>query len=81
MTQTVEIDATGRVTLPPQALAVLGVRRAQGVEVILELTEAGVMLKPKQSLNPVTERIAAMNLPTADWPQLEQEIEAGRLTP
>ena len=31
-------------------------------------------------VNPVTERIAAMNLPTADWPQLEQEIEAGRLS-
>jgi DNA-binding transcriptional regulator/RsmH inhibitor MraZ len=77
MTDTVLIDPGGRVTLPPQALDVLG----HETEVIMELTESGVMLRPKQSLHSITERIAAMNLPVADWPQMEQEIEAGRLTP
>jgi hypothetical protein len=79
MTHTVLIDPAGRMTLPPQALTALGAQSTRGVEVVIELTTAGVMLKPRQSLNPITERIATMNLPVADWPELEMEIEAGRL--
>ena len=79
MAETVVIDPAGRVTLPPRALDALGAQRAHEAEVVIELTDAGVVLKPKQSLSPITERIALMNLPTADWPQMEQDIEAGRL--
>jgi hypothetical protein len=79
MTHMALIDPAGRVTLPPQALEALGAQPARGVEVVIELTAASVMLKPRQSLNPITERIATMNLPVADWPELEREIEAGRL--
>ena len=76
-TQTITIDRAGRITLPKQILDALGVRPE--AEVVIELTETGLVIKPKHLITPITERIAAMNLPVADWDQMEQEIEAGRL--
>jgi len=76
--QTVTIDRAGRIALPKQALDALGAHTAQEAEVVLELTETGVILKPKREMTPITDRIAAMNLPVADWKQMEQEINAGR---
>jgi AbrB family looped-hinge helix DNA binding protein len=75
--QTTTIDQAGRITLPKQILDALGVHPE--AEVVIELTETGVVIKPKHSTTPITERIAGMNLPVADWDQMEQEIEAGRL--
>ncbi len=75
--QTITIDQAGRITLPKQILDALDLHPE--AEVIIELTETGVVIKPKRSITPVTERIAALGLPVADWDQMEQEIEAGRL--
>ena len=76
-TQTITIDRAGRITLPKQILDALGVYPE--AEVVIELMETGVVIKPKHLITPITERIAAMNLPVAEWDQMEQEIEAGRL--
>jgi len=76
--QIVTIDRAGRIALPQQALDVLGAHTSQEAEVVLELTEAGVVLKPKREATPITDRLAAMNLPVADWEQMEHEINAGR---
>ena len=72
-TQTITIDRAGRITLPKQILDALGVQPE--AEVVIELMETGVVIKPKHPITPITERIAAMNLPIADWDQMEQEIE------
>jgi bifunctional DNA-binding transcriptional regulator/antitoxin component of YhaV-PrlF toxin-antitoxin module len=74
----VTIDRSGRVVLPQPALEVLGVPASVESEVLIELTSTGVVLKPKPAATPITQRIAAMNLPVADWAQMEQEIDAGR---
>ncbi|MDZ7291941.1 MAG: hypothetical protein ONB44_17000 [candidate division KSB1 bacterium] len=75
--QTVTIDQAGRITLPRQILEALGIHSES--EVVIELKDTGAVIKPKYSATPITQRIAAMNLPVADWAQMEQEIEAGRL--
>lgn len=76
-TQTITIDRAGRITLPKQILDALGVHPE--TEVVIELMETGLVIKPKHPITPITERIAAMNLPVAAWDQMEQEIETGRL--
>ena len=76
--QTVTIDSSGHLTLPQPALDALGIEGDKVTEVVLELTGAGVVIKPKGALSPITARIAAMNLPVADWEQMEREIEEGR---
>ena len=78
-TQTITIDPAGRITLPQSVLEALGISASHETEVIIELTEVGVILKPKHPPTPLTEGIAAMNLPVAGWEQMEQEIEAERL--
>ncbi|MFQ5614178.1 MAG: AbrB/MazE/SpoVT family DNA-binding domain-containing protein [Anaerolineae bacterium] len=78
-THMLTIDQTGRITLPKQVLKALGVEASHTVEVLIELTEAGIIIRPKRTLIPITERIAAMDLPVAAWEGMEQEIEAGRL--
>jgi hypothetical protein len=45
-------------------------------EVVVSLTNAGVLIKPK-NLSPITDRIAAMGLPVANWEQMETESERG----
>ncbi len=74
---TVMIDQAGRITLPKSALDALGIGPDE--EVILALTDEGLIIKPKHATAAITERIAAMNLPVTDWETMEQEIEAGRL--
>ncbi|MCI0697680.1 AbrB/MazE/SpoVT family DNA-binding domain-containing protein [candidate division KSB1 bacterium] len=76
-TQTIAIDQAGRITLPKQILDALGLRPES--ELVIELKQAGAVIKPKHPITPITERIAAMNLPVADWNVMEKEIEAGRL--
>ena len=75
--QTAIVDKIGRIILPRQILDALGIQEQD--ELIIEVTETGVLLKPKQSSQTITERIAAMNLPVDDWEHMEQEIEDGRL--
>jgi bifunctional DNA-binding transcriptional regulator/antitoxin component of YhaV-PrlF toxin-antitoxin module len=75
--QTITIDQAGRIALPRQILEALGVQPE--AELVIELKDIGVVIKPKCPVAPITERIAAMNLPVSDWEVMEEEIEAGRL--
>ncbi len=81
MVHTLTIDQKGRIKLPWQIMESLGVKT--DTELIIEITEAGLLLKPKLSraATPLTDQISAMNLPVADWELMEQEINAGRLAP
>ncbi len=76
---TTTVDQSGRITLPQPVLAALGVRASRKIKIIIELTETGVVIKSEHLATPITDRIAAMELPVADWEQMEQEIQAGRL--
>ena len=74
--QRVSIDQAGRILLPKQILDALGVEPES--EVILELNEKAVSIKAQHSATPITDRLAEMNLPVADWEQMENEIDVGR---
>ena len=74
---TATIDEAGRISLPREALDALGVHAE--TEVVVELTDAGVVIRPKAGAVSITERIAQMNLPVAAWEDMEREAEAGRL--
>lgn len=77
-TQMVIIDNAGRITLPKKILQTLKI--APETEVILEITDKKeILIKPQKTALSITEKIAAMNLPVANWLEMEQEIEAGRL--
>lgn len=76
--QTATVDRSGRIALSKSVIDALGM--CPGEEVTMHLTDEGVVIKPKHTAVPVTECIAAMNLPVADWETMEQEIEAGRLS-
>ena len=77
ITHTAHIDSEGRLTLPRSLIDALGVTR-EG-DVIVVLTAGGVLIRSLETAHGVTERIAALGLPVADWPEMETEIEAGRL--
>lgn len=79
MVHILTIDQKGRIKLPWQIMESLGIKT--DTEFVVELTESGLLLKPKVSptATPLTDQISAMNLPVADWEQMEQEIDAGRL--
>lgn len=72
------VDSQGRVLLPRPMLEALGI--ASDSEVVIELADGGIVIKSKDRLPAVTERIANMKLPVADWEQMEQELDAGRLS-
>lgn len=76
--QTTVVDRAGRIVLPKPVLDALGMH--PGEKVTLYVTDEGVMIKPGQAAVPVTERIAAMDLPVADWETMELETELGRLS-
>ena len=75
--QTITIDQAGRITLPRQILDAWGV--PPQTELIIEFKDISAVIKPKHQSTPITERIAAMNLPVDNWEIMEREIEAGRL--
>ncbi len=75
--QIATIDRAGRVALPKSILDALGTQ--PGEKVTVRLIDGGVVIKPRPAAVSITNRIAAMNLPVADWETMEQEIEAGRL--
>lgn len=77
MMQTLTIDQKGRIKLPWQMMESLGMKA--DTELIVEMTEFGLLLKPKSSSTPLTDQLSAMDLPVADWEQMEQETNAGRI--
>ena len=78
-TLTVTVDRSGCMTLPEQVLEVLGLQALQEGEVIIELTDKAVVIRPKHPVTPITEGIAAMNLSVDEWDQMEKEINAERM--
>ena len=70
------IDRDGRIAIPLSMLDTLGL--PPETEVVITLLYDGVLIKPK-NISPITDRIAAMSLPVADWEQMETETELGRL--
>ncbi len=77
LSQTIQIDKRGRIELPRKMREILGL--LPETDVIVELTETGIFIKPKLTATPLTQKIADMDLPVADWGQMEQEIEQGHL--
>ncbi|EDN67828.1 hypothetical protein BGP_1087 [Beggiatoa sp. PS] len=77
ITQECQIDSQGRMTLPKQAFDLLGL--LPNMRVMVELTKNSLVIKAKPDLPPITAEIAQMNLPVADWEQMAQEIEEGRI--
>jgi bifunctional DNA-binding transcriptional regulator/antitoxin component of YhaV-PrlF toxin-antitoxin module len=77
LTQIVKIDKHGRIEVPEK------MRKASGLfpetDVLIELKDNGVLIKPKLAATPITQRIAEMDLPVSDWAKLEKEIEQGYL--
>jgi hypothetical protein len=65
--------------LPEQVLEVRGLQALQEGEVIIELTDKAVVIRPKRPVTLITEGIAAMNLPVDEWDQIEKEINAERM--
>jgi AbrB family looped-hinge helix DNA binding protein len=76
LSQMSTIDKNGRVALPKPMLDALGI--ASDSEVVIELTDVGIVIKSTNLTPSITQRIADMNLPVADWEEMEQEIDAGR---
>ncbi len=76
LAQTMKVDRAGALTLPQQSLDALGIRPES--EVVVEWTETRIVIRPKSSPTPITDRLAAMDLPVADWDEMELEIESGR---
>jgi AbrB family looped-hinge helix DNA binding protein len=73
LTQIAKVDRSGRITLPQQALDALGL--SPDGEVILEMTESEIVIKPRAQAHPITERISSMLLPVAEWEEMEKEID------
>lgn len=70
------IDAEGRLALPPEILAALGISPNADVEISVE---AGTLrVRPKLDPQSITARIAAMDLPVDTWDVMKREIAAGR---
>jgi bifunctional DNA-binding transcriptional regulator/antitoxin component of YhaV-PrlF toxin-antitoxin module len=76
LAQTVKVDPDGRVTLPKPLLEASGI--TPEAEVVIELTETGLVIKPKWPHAPITARIALMDLPVAEWEEMERAIEEAR---
>ena len=72
-----KINPRGELLLPQKACHLLG--WLPEMEVTIELTNAAMVIRPKQAFPPITTDIASMNLPVADWEQMEHEIEKGRV--
>jgi bifunctional DNA-binding transcriptional regulator/antitoxin component of YhaV-PrlF toxin-antitoxin module len=71
------VDPDGRLVVPRSVLAETGI--GPDDVVTMEVTRRGLLIRSKRSDTPITDRIAAMSLPVAEWEQMEREIEAGRL--
>ena len=76
LSQMSTIDKKVRVALPKPMLDALGIESDS--EVVIELTDIGIVIKSNHLTPSITQRIADMNLPVADWDEMEREIDAGR---
>ena len=77
LSQVTKIDKKGRIELPQKMREAIGLFPEK--DVLLELTDNGIFIKPKLATTPISQRIADMELPVSDWYQMEREIEEGHL--
>ncbi len=77
LTHVSKIDKHGRIELPDELLEACGL--LPEAEVLIELKDGGIYIKPKLTATPVTQSISNMDLPVSDWETMEKEIEEGRL--
>jgi len=77
LTQVIQIDKQGRIEFPQKMRDALGL--LPETDVIVELTDNGLFIRPKLTATPITQKIADMDVPVSDWIQMEQEIEEGHL--
>src|SRR5690242_2792566 len=75
--ETVKIDQAGRVALPKTILEASGM--GPDVEVVVESTDIGILIRPKAQLGPITARIASMELPVGDWEDMEHTLRLHQL--
>jgi hypothetical protein len=75
--QIIQIDKQGRIELPRVMLDALGL--FPETDVIIELTDKGIFIRPKLVATPITQKIADMDLPVSDWNLMEEEIEEEHL--
>lgn len=72
-----KIDKQGRIQLSEK------LRQESGLlpetDVLIEIKDGGILIRPKLAATPITQRIAKMNLPVSDWEKMAEEISAGRL--
>lgn len=71
-----KIDKYGRIKLP--RLLRQRLRLVPDTEIKIEITNDGIIIKPGKSRTPITDAIAKMNLPVAEWEQMERESIVGR---
>lgn len=79
LTQVGKIDKHGRIELSKKIREVSGL--LPETDVLLELREDGIFIKPELTATPDTQRIAKMGLPVSEWKEMEKEIEEGPFMP
>lgn len=72
-----KIDKKGRIELPKKIRDAFGFLPES--DVIIEITDEGIFIKPKLTSTPITQRISKMELPVSEWSQMEDEIEKSHL--
>lgn len=77
LTQVGKIDKDGRIELPEKMREECGL--LPETDVLIELKGDGIIITPKLTTTPITQRIAEMDLPVSDWKQMEKEIAEGHL--
>ena len=72
----VVIDQSGQLVLPEEIIRALGVNEPRDAEVTV--TDTTIVITLEHAATPITEGISAMQLPVAEWEQMERETELGR---
>lgn len=72
-----KIDKYGRVKIPEKLRHFFGLKPESVVRI--EMTDKGIVIQPETITGSITKRIAEMNLPVADWEQMERESIEGRI--
>ena len=75
-TQVLKIDKHGRIQLPEKMRKTYGL--FPETDVLIELKDDGIYIKPKLTATPITQKIAEMELPVSDWDEMEDEMAQGR---
>jgi len=77
LTPVSKIDKHGRIELPEKMREKCGL--LPETDVLIELKGEVIIITPKLTTTPITQRIAEMDLPVSDWKQMEKEIAEGHL--